>query len=82
LAWKSLHGRSSRDRVFLFGPAETTEAVGRTEVKQYLGKRAEGPSWVGRSSLERLALQNDFNPSTQEAEAGGFLSSRPTWSTE
>jgi hypothetical protein len=21
-----------------------------------------------------------FNPSTQEAEAGGFLSSRPTWS--
>jgi hypothetical protein len=23
-----------------------------------------------------------FNPSTWEAEAGGFLSSRPTWSTE
>jgi hypothetical protein len=23
-----------------------------------------------------------FNPSTQEAEAGGFLSSRPAWSTE
>jgi major histocompatibility complex class I len=23
-----------------------------------------------------------FNPSTQEAEAGGFLSSRPDWSTE
>jgi hypothetical protein len=22
-----------------------------------------------------------FNPSTQEAEAGGFLSSRPAWST-
>jgi hypothetical protein len=23
-----------------------------------------------------------FNPSTWEAEAGGFLSSRPTWSTK
>jgi hypothetical protein len=23
-----------------------------------------------------------FNPSTQEAEAGRFLSSRPAWSTE
>jgi hypothetical protein len=23
-----------------------------------------------------------FNPSTQEAEAGEFMSSRPTWSTE
>jgi hypothetical protein len=23
-----------------------------------------------------------FNPSTQEAEAGGFLSSRPAWSTK
>jgi hypothetical protein len=23
-----------------------------------------------------------FNPNTQEAEAGGFLSSRPAWSTE
>jgi hypothetical protein len=23
-----------------------------------------------------------FNPSTQEAEAGGFLSSKPAWSTK
>jgi hypothetical protein len=23
-----------------------------------------------------------FNPSTQEAQAGGFLSSRPAWSTK
>jgi hypothetical protein len=23
-----------------------------------------------------------FNPTTQEAEAGGFLSSRPSWSTK
>jgi hypothetical protein len=40
--------------------------------------------------LEKLKLGEDswavvahtFNPSTQEAEAGGFLSSRPAWSTE
>jgi hypothetical protein len=30
------------------------------------------------SSVVALA----FNPSIQEAEAGGFLSSRPAWSTE
>jgi hypothetical protein len=27
-------------------------------------------------------VAHDFNPSTQEAEAGRFLSSRPAWSTE
>ena len=27
-------------------------------------------------------VAHTFNPSTQEAEAGGFLSSRPAWSTE
>jgi hypothetical protein len=27
-------------------------------------------------------VANAFNPSTQEAEAGGFLSSRPAWSTK
>jgi hypothetical protein len=27
-------------------------------------------------------LAHAFNPSTQEAEAGGFLSLRPAWSTE
>jgi hypothetical protein len=26
--------------------------------------------------------EHAFNPSTGEAEAGGFLSSRPAWSTE
>jgi hypothetical protein len=29
-----------------------------------------------------LVVVYTFNPSTQEAEAGGFLSSRPAWSTE
>jgi hypothetical protein len=27
-------------------------------------------------------VAHDFNPSTLEVEAGGFLSSRPAWSTE
>jgi hypothetical protein len=27
-------------------------------------------------------MAHSFNPSTWEAEAGGFLSSRPAWSTE
>jgi hypothetical protein len=30
----------------------------------------------------RAVVVHAFNPSTWEAEAGGFLSSRPAWSTE
>jgi major histocompatibility complex class I len=30
----------------------------------------------------RAVVAHTFNPSTQEAEAGRFLSSRPAWSTE
>jgi hypothetical protein len=30
----------------------------------------------------RAVVAHTFNPSIQEAEAGGFLSSRPAWSTE
>jgi hypothetical protein len=30
----------------------------------------------------RAVVAHAFNPSTWEAEAGGFLSSRPAWSTE
>jgi hypothetical protein len=32
--------------------------------------------------LKRFIKVHAFNPSTWEAEAGGFLSSRPAWSTE
>jgi hypothetical protein len=31
---------------------------------------------------KKLKLQHAFNPSTREAEAGGFLSSRSAWSTK
>jgi hypothetical protein len=33
-------------------------------------------------ALSRAVVAHDFNPSTWEAETGGFLSSRPAWSTK
>ena len=38
--------------------------------------------WIKSNSSEPGVVVHAFNPSTQEAEAGGFLSSRPAWSTE
>jgi major histocompatibility complex class I len=35
-----------------------------------------------RKQAEPGMVAHAFNPSTWEAEAGGFLSSRPDWSTE
>jgi hypothetical protein len=32
--------------------------------------------------LNQAVVAHAFNPSTWEAEAGGFLNSRPAWSTE
>ena len=40
---------------------------------------------VAMCSLKRRGqgvVAHSFNPSTWEAEAGGFLSSRPAWSTK
>jgi hypothetical protein len=34
------------------------------------------------TTTRRAVVAHAFNPSTWEAEAGGFLSSRPAWSTE
>jgi major histocompatibility complex class I len=33
-------------------------------------------------ATEQGVVAHAFNPSTQEAETGGFLSLRPAWSTE
>jgi hypothetical protein len=35
-----------------------------------------------KTDLEPGVVVHAFNPSTQEAEAGGFLNSRPAWSTK
>jgi major histocompatibility complex class I len=35
-----------------------------------------------RTLVEPDVVAHAFNPSTGEAEAGGFLSSRPAWSTK
>jgi hypothetical protein len=38
----------------------------------------EGTNELGKPGV----VAHAFNPSTREAEAGGFLSSRPAWSTK
>jgi hypothetical protein len=35
-----------------------------------------------KTDLKLGVVAHAFNPSTREAEAGGFLSSRPAWSTK
>jgi major histocompatibility complex class I len=35
-----------------------------------------------KTSIQPGVVAHAFNPSTWEAEAGGFLSLRPAWSTE
>jgi hypothetical protein len=37
---------------------------------------------VSIKNMELGVVVHAFNPSTWEAEAGGFLSSRPAWSTK
>jgi hypothetical protein len=49
--------------------------------------RKPGKEWDSVACLKKMAVEpgvvaHAFNPSTWEAEAGGFLSSRPAWSTE
>jgi hypothetical protein len=54
-------------------PQSTGSAKGRNNVQLiYCSKTCLMPGVVAHA----------FNPRTWEAEAGGFLSSRPAWSTE
>jgi hypothetical protein len=55
-----------------------------TEERNTQGARlCEGLESVLQKGQWRLSVvAHAFNPSTREAEAGGFLSSRPAWSTK
>jgi hypothetical protein len=39
-------------------------------------------TWSQKEGVVPEVVAHAFNPSTWEAEAGGFLSSRPAWSIE
>jgi hypothetical protein len=54
------------------GEKERKKGRKKERKKKKEGRREEKPSVVAHA----------FNPSTQEAEAGEFLSSRPAWSIE
>jgi hypothetical protein len=50
--------------------------------KERMNEMNMGHSRNERDSRSQAVVAHAFNPSTWEAEAGGFLSSRPAWSTE
>jgi hypothetical protein len=61
---------------FLFGlPGHTIDTCGQCLLKKYIFLSKEEIKEPG-------VVVHAFNPSTWEAEAGGFLSLRPAWSTE
>ena len=45
-------------------------------------QKPEQPMITSTKETRSGVVVHAFNPSTREAEAGGFLSSRPVWSTE
>jgi hypothetical protein len=54
----------------------------RRQRKRGENSRATQRGFVSRNRISRAVVAHAFNPSTWEAEAGRFLSSRPAWSTE
>jgi hypothetical protein len=51
-------------------------------IRDYMGTTSWN-WWVINKQIKSWAVvEHAFNPSTWEAEAGGFLSSMPAWSTE
>jgi hypothetical protein len=57
-----------------------TPCISEAETGRSLGVQAN-LSYIIRLS-HRAVVAHAFNPRIWEAEAGGFLSSRPAWSTE
>jgi hypothetical protein len=65
--------------------SELQDSQGYTE-KPCLEKQNKTKKKCNKNNVLRKkwpgVVAHAFNPSTREAEAGGFLSSRPAWSTE
>jgi hypothetical protein len=53
-----------------------------SRMEQPLGLRNQHRKWLIRKRQRLGMVVHTFNPSTWEAEAGRFLSSRPAWSTK
>jgi hypothetical protein len=58
---------------------EEEEVMGVAVSQQQQHTRLKHESQV---NCQLVVVAHTFNPSTREAEAGGFLSLRPAWSTE
>jgi hypothetical protein len=72
LAFKVETGRSLTLR-----PAWSTD-----QILEQPGLHRETLSFFFFKDVCLAVVAHAFNPSTREAEAGGFLSSRPAWSTK
>jgi major histocompatibility complex class I len=54
----------------------------RSTQREQAGEREEKKTHLKKVLFKPGVVAHAFNPSTREAEAGGFLSSRPSWSTK
>jgi hypothetical protein len=70
--WKRIFTNLKSDRVLISNIDK--------EVKKVDSRKSKTPIKNGVQS--QVVVAHTFNPSTWEAEAGGFLSSRPAWSTK
>jgi hypothetical protein len=59
----------------------TTRATQRNLILKNL-KKKKWPKWFKETVYSTGMVVHAFDSSTWEAEAGGFLSLRPSWSTE
>jgi hypothetical protein len=61
-------------------PCQKFQAILSYITSSRLARATKDP--VQNACVELGVVAYTFNPSTREAEAGGFLSSRPAWSTK